>query len=229
MSVLDKIREASAKPVSAQQAAPVLQQEDAEIKLRRKAGVLAAFGLVDKAIADTLFITLEQVALIRETTEFKESCARQTYERTQRLIDLEEGIDAVETQSVAKILNHLQYSSDPDFALRAFAVSNRAQRRAPSSVGRVIDASNVGNVITLTVNKNYIANVSGGETKKAAVIDLQARVDNDIPRKASDISSPKRLSEILQVGSRLTKEQEIAKAAEAIGMSLDELDEIFDN
>ena len=229
MSVLEKIRQMSAaQPVSQQQALQVTQPEDAEIKLRRKAGVLAAFGLVDKAIADTLFLSLEQVIAIRETVEFKESCAKQTYERTQRLIDLEEGIEAVETQSVAKILYHLQCSSDPDFALRAFAVSNRAVRRAPASVGRVIDASNVGNVITLTVNKNYITNVSGKEGGKSAVIELQGRQVEEIPRKASDISSPKRLSEILQVGEKRTKEQEIVKAAETIGMSLDELDEIFD-
>lgn len=218
MSVLDKIREMSARPIPAQQAVPVAQ-EDEEVKLRRKAGVLAAFGLQDKAIADTLFLSLEQVAIIKETLEFKESCAKQMGERTQRLIDLEEGIEAVETQAVARILSQLQYSADPDFALRAFAVANRAVRRAPASVGRVIDASNVGNVITLTVNKNYI-------TQNNATVQVEGGDAKEIPRKASDISSPKRLGEILQVTHKQTQQEEIAKMAEAVGISLDELDEI---
>lgn len=227
MSVLERIRELSEKNKRVQVAvAPT--PEDAEIKLRRKAGVLAAFGLHDKAIADTLFISQEQVLAIKETPEFRESCAKQTMERTQRLIDLEEGWDGVESQGVAQVLQHLQYSRDPEFALRAALVANKASRRSPMSMDRVIDASKVGNVITLTVNKSYITKVTTTNGDQShGIIETQARTQGEIPRKASDISSPKRLSEILQVQTRQDKEQEVIKLAESVGISIDELDEIF--
>lgn len=227
MSVLERIREMSSPPrqQTAQTVLPV-STEDAETKQRRKAGVLAAFGLTDKDIANTLFLSIEQVVAIRETPEFRESCAKQTQERTQRLIDLEEGWDSIESLSTAQVLQHLMYSRDPEYALKAAITANRAHRRSPSSMGRVIDASNVGNVITLTVNKNYITNVTQ-DGKRNGTIDLQAVDAQEIPRKASDISSPKRLTEILQVNAASKEQEKIARLAEAVGISLDELDEIM--
>jgi hypothetical protein len=225
MSVLDKIRELSAKPVSAATVLPV-SEDDLEIKLRRKAGVLAAFGLADKTIADTLFVSLEQVAAIKETHEFKQSCAKQTEERTQRLIDLEQGWDGIEEASTAQVLHHLMHSRDPEFALRAAMVANRAQRRSPATLGRVIDASNVGNVITLTVNRNYVQNITNQENGgKKATVEIQGEV-KEIPRKASDISSPKRLADLLGIHEEGKAQKEIASLAESLGVSLDELEEI---
>lgn len=229
MSIIQQIKDMQqAKPInSPMQVVQQPTQDEVEAKLRRKAGVLAAFGLADKAIADTLFISLEQVSAIKETVEFKESCAKQTYERTQRLIDLEEGIDAIETQSVARILQNLQYSNDPDYALRAFAVSNRAQRRSPAAMNKVIDASKVGNVINFSVSKTYVNQVTNNGEQVEAVIETQARTLREIPRKASDISSPKKLTEILQVDGPERKDKEIMKLAETVGISLDELDQMF--
>lgn len=228
MSVLEQIRMAS-RPAPQIAELPV-SQDDIEIKLRRKAGVLAAFGLNDKAIADTLFLTAEQVAAIKETTEYRESCAKQTEERTQRLIDLEEGWDSVEAQSVGQVLSYLQHSRDPQFALRAAVFANRAQRRSPNTMGRVIDASNVGNVITFNVSKTYVTNmVNTQEGGTHATIDVQSKSPAEIPRKASDISSPRKLSQILGVQTQERKEQEIAKQAEILGISMDELDEMVPN
>lgn len=232
MSLIDKLKEFATPPAKQTQVqvVPVVAPEEAEAKLRRKAGVLAAFGLNDKAIADTLFISLEQVAQIKETVEFKESCAKQTYERTQRLIDMEEGIDSVESMALARIMTTLQHSTDPEYALRAFAVANRANRRAPASLDRVIDASKVGNVITLTVNKNYINHVTNNEGGQShAIVETQKRIQGEIPRKASDVSSPKRLSEILDVKTEREKEAQVLKLAEMVGISIDELDEIIPN
>lgn len=229
MSLIQKIKEMSAQSVSASAVKLVEMPtaDEVEAKLRRKAGVLAAFGLSDKAIADTLFISLEQVSVIKETVEYKESCAKQTQERTQRLIDLEEGWDSVETMGVGKVLQHMQYMNDPEFALRAAIVANKAARRTPASLDRVIDASKVGHVITLTVNKNYVAQVTNNDSQSHGFVDAQARPFGEMPRKASDVSSPKRLSEILQVEDSRKKEQEIIKMAEAVGISIDELDEIL--
>ena len=214
----------SSSPVKAVETVPA---DEAEAKLRRKAGVLAAFGLGDKAIADTLFISLEQVATIKETVEYQESCAKQTYERTQRLIDLEEGWDSIEAQGVAQVMQHLQYSRDPEFALRAAIMANKASRRSPATFDRVIDASKVGNVITLTVNKNYITQVTNNGEQANGIVEVQARPAGEIPRKASDVSSPKRLTEILKVEDDRKKEQKVLALAEAVGISLDELDEIL--
>jgi hypothetical protein len=228
MSVLERIKGMAVPAVAGAGGSEPPSQSEGEIKLRRKAGVLAAFGLSDKTIADTLFLSLEQVSEVKASVEFRESCAKQTEERTQRLIDLEEGWDAVEQQGVAQVMQALQYSRDPDFALRAAAVANRAQRRAPASVGRVIDASNVGNVITLTVNKNYVTNITAGNAEAShAVIDAEATAKGEIPRKSSDVSSPKRLGELLQLESQKEKNAKIMKQAEILGISLDELDEIM--
>lgn len=228
MSVLQKIKEMSATPVKQAlvKEVPVEPASETDAKLRRKAGVLAAFGLVDRAIADALLISLEQVSIIKETQEFRESCAKQTYERTQRLIDLEEGWDGIESAGVAQVLQHLQFSSDPEYALRAALMANKASRRSPTSFDRVIDASKVGNVITLTVNKNYITQVTNNGDPSNGIIETQARTQGEVPRKASDVSSPTRLTEILQVQTTQEKEQRLMALAETVGISIDELAEL---
>lgn len=221
MSILEKIRElqATAIPSSPE---PVFASADeaGEVKIRRKAGILAAFGLADKAIADTLFLSLEQIQAIKETLEFRESCSKQTQERAQRAIDLEEGWDSIESQGIAQVMQTLQFSRDPEFALRAAVFANRAQRRAVSSIGRVIDASHVGNVITLTVNKNYVTNNN-------AIVNLKSADTVDLPRKASDVSSPKRLATLLNLDEEKSRNKQVANLAETLGISLDELDEMI--
>lgn len=164
-----------------------------------RAGSLAVYGMVDKAIADTLLITVEQVLLIRQTDEFKKAFAAKAQERQQRLMDLEDGWDCVEEKALNTVLENLEYNRDPRYALLAARTANSATRRSPSSAGRVIDATRGSNVIVLTMNQNFIQKAA--VSPEAAVLDItpmQAR--GDAAKRQVDLPTPKRVQELLQIG-----------------------------
>lgn len=166
-----------------------------------RAGALAVYGMADRAIADTLLISVEQVLLIRQSDEFKKAFATKAQERQQRLMDLEDGWDTVEEKALSAVLENLEYNRDPRYALLAARTANSATRRSPSSTGRVIDARQSGNVIVLTLNQNFIQKTA--VSPNAAVLDVTpapARGEN--AKRQVDLPTPKRVSEMLQIGGK---------------------------
>lgn len=164
-----------------------------------RVGALAVYGMVDRAIADTLLITVEQVLLIKNTEEFKKAFAAKSQERQQRLMDLEEGWDTVEEKALNAVLENLEYNRDPRYALLAARTANSATRRSPSSTGRVIDASRASNVIVLSLNQNFVNKIA--VTPNAAVLDITPAAPREqLAKRRVDLPTPKRVAEMLQIG-----------------------------
>jgi len=193
-----------------------------------KAGTLAAYGLSDLDLAAALLLTQEQVLDLKLTKRFKEAYSQHTMERANSLINRAEGWNAVEETGLAQVLQALQLSRDPNFALRAAVFANRAIRHTPSTVGRVIDASRAGNVVQLTLSKKFVTatkNEDGSSTVET--VELTARAS--LPKKQSDLPNPRKISEILGIAEvRSEKQREISRIeqlAEEFGVSPEMLDD----
>lgn len=185
-------------------AVPAVDQVVVEVEISAatcaRAGSLACYGLSDRAIANSLLITIEQVAAIKATEPFKKAFSEKAQERQQRLMDLEDGWDTVEEKALAHVLQNLEYNCDPRYALLAARTANSATRRSPSAGGRAIDATRAGNVIVLSLNQNFINRTA--VSPNAAVLDISP-VQDDAAKRRVDLPTPKRVSEILQVGKTL--------------------------
>lgn len=190
----------------------------------RKAGTLAAYGLTDRAISDALLLSQEQTAYARQSEPFKISFSKQSSERAQRLIDLEEGWDALEERALSTVLETLKFNRDPRFALQAAFTANKANRRTPGANGRVIDAAKAGNVIILTMNEGYVQKVQTEPGR--GVIDVAARdiTPKIIPKKSHDILTPQQVTDLLVPGNsrkKSTMAEELEQQLAIAGVSFD--------
>lgn len=161
-----------------------------------RAAALAAYGFDDRKIADTLVLTVEQVEWARQQDVFRIAYAKKAYERTQAQIDLTEGWDSVEENSIAIVLEALQYSKDPKFALLAARTANAAKRNV-GTTARTIDPSRAGTIVHISLNDRFVrATVNNGQA-----IDVTPQSVNSIPTprplKIVDMPSPKQVTDLL--------------------------------
>ncbi len=194
----------------------------------RRCGSFAAYGLTDVAIGRALMLTSEQLQWVKETEEYRDSYARQMSERAQRVIDLEEGWDSAETRALTQVLESLETTADPRFALQIAITANKATRRTPGQNARVIDASRAGSVITLTMNKQFVTQVVGtGETGAISPTPL-----GQLSKRLHDVPTPKEVTRLLKVNDRVSEREQIDRAVrelEAMGISPDLMREQGDN
>jgi len=191
-----------------------------DIQTRKKVAGLAAYGLADKTIADSLFLSEAQMEEVKASEEYKLAYSEKLMERAETAIVLEEGWDGVETAAVAKVLQGLQYSSDPRFALQAAAIANRAVRRTPKA-HQTIDASKAGGMIILSMNKRMIDGNKVSEQSATLVIEQNGNNVSQLAKKRTDIPSPKRVAEILGIAQNRGPEKvldELEQIAEAHGI-----------
>lgn len=228
MGILEKIQEmAAAKQIEqpvADEPVKVIVLHEVDEATCRKAGTLAAYGLTDRAISDALLLSQEQTAYARQSDAFKVSFSKQSSERAQRLIDLEEGWDALEERALSTVLETLKFNKDPRFALQAAFTANKANRRTPGANGRVIDATKAGNIIILTMNQGYIDKAKTGEGR--AVIDVNAREieARDIPKRSHDVLTPQKVTDLLVPGNsrrKATMADELEQQLAIAGVSFD--------
>lgn len=189
-----------------------------------KAGQLAAYGMADHAIAGALMLSMEQVEWIKNTDEFRRSQAKALDERTERAIVLEQGWDSLEERALGQIHGMLDRMVDPKFALMAASIANRAQRRTPAPNNRVIDPNRSGQVIILTLGKNYAE-------KRAAqggtIIDGNTTERPELAMKSHDIPPPAQVTQILGISDKrnLSPKEEYAHLLEMNGVTLDDFED----
>lgn len=194
---------------------------------RARAGSLAAHGLSEQAIADILLITIEQSIAIKNCVEYKNKYAEVADEQIQRQLDLADGWDAIEEQSLKQILGVLEYNRDPKYLLFAAKTANAAiRRRNVSGAPKVIDGSkNVTNIITLHLNKTFIQNKV--EQVGEPSIDITPRsITIGENKKIVDLPSPAAVENLLAPVKNTPKDRmltELEQAFETAGVFKDDV------
>lgn len=200
---------------------PVYETVDAVTRAR--VGSLAAHGLLERQICEVLLLTMEQVISCKESMEYKNKYAEVANELIQRQIDLTEGWDAVEEKAVAQVLETLEYSRDPKYALLAAKTANAAQRRSRAETPKVIDGRQVNNsVIVLNLNRTFIKSTEG-PAGNAAILDITPKLIENQQQRRIDLPSPQAvenlLAPVMKEGVKDKLLTELEKALDDSGIS----------
>lgn len=161
-----------------------------------KAGALSAYGFSDRDIADTLIISLEQVAWAKTTDQYKQMFADKSAERAMTAIDLSDGWDGIEKNAVAKVKSALEWNNDPKFALLAARTANAAKRSVGAGNARTINPSQAGRVLHITLNQQFVNRTQSTdnviEASPARPAITRKKVDMPTAKQVTDLLAPAR-------------------------------------
>lgn len=129
-----------------------------------KLAKLAYDGASTKSISQCFNVEESQILEIIETDEYKKQLSVITVENLEQAQLLDKGWEGVESFAVSRVLNELQHNPDPDFALKAAQVANKAIRRngtmrqnTPIQVNNNLQAViNIQPAFAKTLQDNYL-------------------------------------------------------------------------
>ena len=129
---------------------------DAQLKDKyEKIANLMALEVPQKQIAIAVGLSDGRISQIKDDPEFQELFAAKVVENAERHGILNDGWDAVEAQALSIVNANLGWNKNPDFALRAAMVANKAQRRGQLNTGPSI-AAQAGARVILNLNPQFI-------------------------------------------------------------------------
>lgn len=140
-----------------------LQTAEDQERLQRIVG-MAVLGVPDAQIAEVVGCDPSRVAQLRQSEAFKELYAETMAERIAEKAAVDEGWDDVEKRALEIVSNTLKFSKNPDYALKAAMVANRAQRRAASPGNNALPGD-MGARVVINLNQTFVdklQNVAAG-------------------------------------------------------------------
>ncbi len=170
-----------------------LKTQDQLEKLAR----MRSSGMTNVDIAQATGLSESRVSQIFETKEFlaiQEVIGAEQFEQ-QELVN--SGWDSVEALGISKVVETLQANPDPDFALRAAVVANKATRRGNYKNNPIAQRAGVKAVIVL--NNTFVERLRSnttvlGETDKEK--SAQSLVEQ---KKAVNFLSPNEVQDLLTI------------------------------
>lgn len=128
---------------------PVKIPQDKLEKLAR----MAHAGVGTKQLSNIVGLTESKLEVILKSDEFNAEIAKIESEAFENLSLMNQGWDGIEEKAMSQVLNHLSNVPDPDYALKAAVVANKAQRRGTQHQNAPIQIQpNLQTVIELNVD-----------------------------------------------------------------------------
>lgn len=152
--------------------------------------LMAIHSIPQGQIAEAVGLSDGRISQIMDTAEYKERFSKELVQVVEAQQALNSGWDAIETQSISKLIDILDYNANPDFLLRVAAVSNRAVRRGDGGIKPVNGDAGARAVIHLT--QNFIQKIQAFSDGQEIVA-----VEN-IPQKQEDFLAPDNVDKLLQ-------------------------------
>lgn len=140
----------------------ILGREVEEIHLTvAKSSVL---GMDYDSIAATLGVAKEEIEELVETQDYKDIRLLVGAEQAKDRVERDLGWDGIENTALSKLSRRVGLESDTDTLLRIAMVANRATRRTAPPKDSVLDPSQAGARIPLTLTRRYTEKLNtGGE------------------------------------------------------------------
>ena len=155
----------------------------------QKIAKLIVVGVAQIDIAEIVGLSEGRISQIKETEEFREVYSHFVAERIEEEEQLNGGWDTVEALALATMAKHLTWSKDPDYALRAAMIANKANRRGGMH-SRAIDTQ-ASSRATISLTQNFIQRIEQ--------VTIAARVAvSDVPKKEEDMLNQKQLETFLE-------------------------------
>lgn len=176
-----------------------------EIRQLQKLARMILFGVSPVQIATACGITESRISQIKTTEEYKQveqEIASEQYEE-QQLVN--QGWDGIEALGINKVVQHLQQNPEPEFALKAAMIANKAVRRGQFKNTPIAQSAGARTVIVL--NQAFVNKIN-----QTANENVERLNDN---RKTSNFLPPKDVQDLLYV-DQTTGEKQTHDASRAI-------------
>lgn len=164
---------------------------------------MVVLGVAQDELCQIFGLSQTQFETITGTEEYQTVFGKIQLERYSQIDDANDGWNKIETTSLKKVQQHLESFADPDYALRAAIMANKAVRRGNSVGNKPIEVQpNLQTVIQLKVS--YVQKVEGG-------LNVQPRAIENVPQKEVNFMPVKDVKSLLQSDeSKLSRELDVA-------------------
>jgi hypothetical protein len=162
-------------------------------KLERIAEMLAV-GVPQNQIAEAMGISEGRITQLKEQPEFKEWLAEKSAKRFQEIQDVNDGWDNIERKAIETIRKKLNTTFDPDYALRAAMVANRATRKGVG--GNVPLPAQMGDRVTLQLNQTFVGRMQNLSLVGESIKDIKSLKDI-LSHKRVNLMAPQQVKNLL--------------------------------
>jgi hypothetical protein len=149
----------------------------------RKIAKMLVIGVPQIQIAEVMGLSEGRISQIKEEEGFKriyEECLIEDFRKHE---DLNNGWDSIEKKALEIILSVLQYNKNPDYALKAAMVANRANRRGDGSAnGNVPLPTNMGERVVIHLHQNFVGRLQQLNVEAIGAVDTQGKTLKDLIR-----------------------------------------------
>lgn len=132
-----------------------------------------AMGVADEETCKVLGLTGEQLGQIRGDKRYLVIYGEICEEKLEKIDTFNRGWDAVEEKALERVLMKLEYGGDPEFALKAATLANRATRR-PSNT-KTLDASSSGQRASINLNQTFIMKLNENGITPKTIENVKAK------------------------------------------------------
>lgn len=118
-------------------------------------------GLDEEAVAQILGVSVEEIRELLTDDTYKEVRTLVGAEHAKTLSQKDMSWDEIESAALENLMPRVKNTKDTEVLLKIAAVANRAQRRTPSSQSGVLDPSQAGARVPLTLTRRFIERLNG--------------------------------------------------------------------
>jgi len=123
----------------------------------------SVYGLDPETIANTLGVNKQEIDELIESQDYKDVRMLVGAETVRDKLDRDGGWDGIENTAVRKLMRRTEIENDTETLLKIAAVANRATRRMAPPKDHVLDPSQAGQRVPLTLTKRYTEKLQNGE------------------------------------------------------------------
>lgn len=174
---------------------------------------MTALGVPDTQIAEAVNLTPGRITQIKDTEEFKDALAVELSRRAEDQAEINDGWDAIERRALQVVQDNLRYNKNPDFALKAAMVANRATRRGTH--GGAPLPTNMGPRVIINMQANFVnklqqlvSSPEGAQVAQSARVAsqplsqvMQPMLTSEGFEKRSDVMLPAQVEKLMVQGS----------------------------
>lgn len=128
------------------------------------------YGLDADTIASTLGIERAEIEELMATQDYKDVRLLVGAEEMQNKLARDGGWDGIENTALSKLSKRVSMENDTETLLKIAAISNKAIRRTAPKTDHVLDPSQAGTRVPLTLTKRYTEKLQGGQVTERTEI-----------------------------------------------------------
>lgn len=154
-------------------------------KLERIANMMV-HGVPAVQIAEAVNLSEGRISQLKTEDHFKQMLAEANDDFLQAQLDINDSWNKMEMKALGIVNSYLEWSKDPDFAMRAATMANRAERRGKNT-NVPLSASN-GKRVGITISSRLATRLGGPEDAKVINGNGEiAEIDTLAPSKVEEL------------------------------------------